>query len=160
VTGLTDAVQIVVGDGFSCALRRGGQVVCWGANSTLQLGDGTSADSSTPVGVVGLTDAGKPPVSGPPLVSTGAASAVTATGAVLAGTVDARGSQTAFVFEYGTTTAFGSLSAVDNAGSGSGRQSVTLPLAGLAPNTTYLYRLRREPHDRAWDVAPSRHQDR
>jgi alpha-tubulin suppressor-like RCC1 family protein len=141
VTGLTDAVQIVVGDGFSCALRRGGQVVCWGANSTLQLGDGTSADSSTPVGVVGLTDAGKPPVSGPPLVSTGAASAVTATGAVLAGTVDARGSQTAFVFEYGTTTAFGSLSAVDNAGRGSGWQSVTLPLAGLAPNTTYLYRL-------------------
>jgi len=141
VTGLTDAVQIAVGDGFSCALRRGGQVACWGENSNLQLGDGTSADSSTPVSVVGLTDAGKPPVSGPPLASTGLAAAVTGNSAVLAGTVDARGSPTAFVFEYGTTTSFGSLSAIDNAGAGSGQQAITLPLAGLSPNTTYLYRL-------------------
>ena len=42
--------------------------------------------------------------------------AITASGVRLAGTVNARGSQTAFAFEYGTTTAFGSLSAVDSAG--------------------------------------------
>jgi hypothetical protein len=78
---------------------------------------------------------------GLPVVATGAASAVTSTGATLAGTVNPHGSSTTFAFEYGTTNAFGSLSAVDNAGSGNGVQAVSLPLTGLAPNTTYLYRI-------------------
>jgi alpha-tubulin suppressor-like RCC1 family protein len=62
-TGLTDAVQIAAGNKSSCAIRRGGQVACWGDNSSLQLGSGTSANSSVPVAVVGITDAGRPPAS-------------------------------------------------------------------------------------------------
>jgi phosphodiesterase/alkaline phosphatase D-like protein len=78
---------------------------------------------------------------GLPAVTTGDATGVSASGATLAGTVDAHGAQTAFAFEYGTTNAFGSLSAVDNAGDGNAVQQVTLPISGLQPGTTYLYRL-------------------
>jgi hypothetical protein len=69
------------------------------------------------------------------------AAAVTATMAMLAGQVNPKGQSTAFPFEYGTTTSFGSLSAIDNAGAGGSPQDVTLPISGLAPGTTYLYRL-------------------
>jgi hypothetical protein len=74
-------------------------------------------------------------------VTTGAASGIAATSARLAGTIDAHGSQTSYAFEYGTTTAFGSLSTVDNAGAGNGAQPVSLPITGLAASTTYLYRI-------------------
>lgn len=69
VLGLTDAVEISAGTWHVCARRATGQVVCWGANMRGQLGDGTghgatvdaaSAEalhSSTPVAVLGITDA-------------------------------------------------------------------------------------------------------
>jgi hypothetical protein len=66
-----------------------------------------------------------------------AASAVSATGATLSGTVDAQGSPTAFTFEHGLTNAFGSISAVDSAGS----QQVSLTITGLTPGTQYRYRI-------------------
>jgi hypothetical protein len=78
---------------------------------------------------------------GLPVVTTGAASSITANGATLSGTVDPHASPTSFAFEYGTTTSFGSLSAIDSAGSAPGVQSVSLPVGGLAPSTTYLYRI-------------------
>jgi phosphodiesterase/alkaline phosphatase D-like protein len=78
---------------------------------------------------------------GAPVVTTGAASGVTSTGAKIAGTVDSHGSPTGFAVEYGTTNSFGSISAVDNAGATNGAQSVSLTIGGLTPNTTYLYRL-------------------
>lgn len=55
VAGLTNAVQISVGEYFACAVRTGGQVVCWGRNNNGQLGDGTDSDRPTPVAVPGLT---------------------------------------------------------------------------------------------------------
>lgn len=76
-----------------------------------------------------------------PTATTSAATTVTATGATLAGSVDPHGSSTAFAFEYGPTTAFGSISAIDSAGSDPGPHSVALAVAGLAPGTTYLYRI-------------------
>jgi hypothetical protein len=76
-----------------------------------------------------------------PLVMTGAASAVSATGATLAATVDPRGQRTAFTFEYGPTNAFGSVTAVDYAGDTTGSQAVSLPVTGLTPGTTYLFRV-------------------
>jgi 6-phosphogluconolactonase (cycloisomerase 2 family) len=78
---------------------------------------------------------------GAPIVATGAASQVSSTGATLAGTVDPQAIATTFTFEYGTTTSFGSLSSVDNAGQTAGPQAVSLPIGGLAANTTYLYRI-------------------
>jgi hypothetical protein len=76
-----------------------------------------------------------------PIVSTGSASMITATGATLAGSVDPQAAQTSFAFEYGTTTSFGRLSPVDNAGGSIGAEAVSLPIGGLAPRTTYLYRI-------------------
>lgn len=38
VAGLTDAIDVGVGEAFACALRRGGAVVCWGDASNGQLG--------------------------------------------------------------------------------------------------------------------------
>jgi hypothetical protein len=78
---------------------------------------------------------------GAPIAATGAASSVTSSGATLAGTLDPHGAATAFTFEYGTSLSFGSISAVDSAGGGNGARSVSLPVSGLAPNTTYYYRL-------------------
>lgn len=78
---------------------------------------------------------------GPPIVATGDARDISATGATLSATVDSHGAQTAFAFEYGTTTAFGSLSAIDSAGATNGSQSVALPIAGLTAGTDYLYRV-------------------
>ena len=76
-----------------------------------------------------------------PSVVTGAAGAVTTSGATLNGTVDPNGQATTYRFEYGTTTAYGSLTATQSAGGGNSPQSVSAPAAGLIPGTTYHYRL-------------------
>jgi alpha-tubulin suppressor-like RCC1 family protein len=57
VEGLTDAAWIAAGMAHTCAVRRDGRVVCWGAGSAGQLGDGASTDQAVPVVVLGLTDA-------------------------------------------------------------------------------------------------------
>jgi alpha-tubulin suppressor-like RCC1 family protein len=47
-------VQIALGGSHSCALTPEGGVVCWGANWSGQLGNGSNADSAAPVPVSGL----------------------------------------------------------------------------------------------------------
>jgi phosphodiesterase/alkaline phosphatase D-like protein len=72
----------------------------------------------------------------------GAATSPTATGVHLAGTVDPNGHKTAYVFEYGPTLTFGSITVPEYAGaaedSGVAANAV---LSGLTGGTTYYYRL-------------------
>ncbi len=57
VAGLAGIVQVSVGVRFACALDAAGTVFCWGENEKGQLGNGTTANSPTPVAVVGLPPA-------------------------------------------------------------------------------------------------------
>jgi subtilisin family serine protease len=86
---------------------------------------------------------GPPPPPPPaPFATTGAASSVTATGATLGGTVDARGAPTQFRFEYGTSpTSLTSSTPLASAGSGNGAVPVSAAISGLASETTYYFRV-------------------
>jgi hypothetical protein len=76
----------------------------------------------------------------PPGATTGAASAVTATSATLNGTVSPNKESTTYRFEYGTTTAYGSQTPAGTSG-GNADKSVSADVTGLAPSTTYHFRL-------------------
>jgi phosphodiesterase/alkaline phosphatase D-like protein len=78
-----------------------------------------------------------------PAASTGVASGVTRTAATLAGTIDPNGLPTVYHFEYGESTAYGlrAPTADAEAGFGSANVEVSNLVVGLAPGTTYHYRL-------------------
>lgn len=56
VAGAENADELDVGDGYAC-IRRGGAVLCWGANEQGQLGDGTRVSRTDPRPVLGIDDA-------------------------------------------------------------------------------------------------------
>jgi hypothetical protein len=95
-----------------------------------------------------FTTPAAPPVikitsTGPPWVATNPATQITSTSATLTGSVTPVGTPTTYHFEYGTSTSYGSSAPAPNASAGSGtsEQQETLDLSGLAPGTTYHYRL-------------------
>ena len=71
----------------------------------------------------------------------GYATSVDATGATLAGGIYPNGETTTYRWQYGTTSAYGAESAPATIAAGSSIASVQGALTGLAPGTTYHYRL-------------------
>ena len=59
VSGISNAVDLNVGNGHVCAVLADGAVKCWGSNDGGQLGigEGQSAGTSTPQAVPGITNA-------------------------------------------------------------------------------------------------------
>jgi alpha-tubulin suppressor-like RCC1 family protein len=57
VSGITDAVDLEVGEFHSCALLGDGTMACWGGGSSGALGDGSSADSARPTTVLDVAGA-------------------------------------------------------------------------------------------------------
>jgi hypothetical protein len=80
----------------------------------------------------------KPPA---PAATTGHAKDITQTSATLSGTVNPEGQATTYVFQYGTSTAYGNQTPTASAGSGTKSVPASAPLGGLVANTTYHYRL-------------------
>ena len=78
---------------------------------------------------------------GPLAGDAGAAHEVTYDSAVLSGAVNPQGSATSYYFQYGLTTAYGSQTAIADAGSGTSKVDVSLPITGLEPLSVYHYRL-------------------
>jgi phosphodiesterase/alkaline phosphatase D-like protein len=77
----------------------------------------------------------------PPAVATGAATNVTPTAATLTGSVDPNGRATTWYFEYGTSSSYGTKTAVKDVGSGGSAVAISAALANLARGRTYHYRL-------------------
>jgi hypothetical protein len=81
------------------------------------------------------------PLLSAPIVSTGSATNITATGMQLNGSVNPNSSATTYHFDYGTTTGYGQLTSTQNAGSGGASVPVNAVLSGLTPGTLYHFRL-------------------
>src|SRR6185312_11618771 len=78
---------------------------------------------------------------GPASATTGPALDVSSSSANVTGTVNPNGQSTAYTFQFGTTTGYGSQTNPQSAGSGSANQAVSSTLTGLDAGTTYHYRL-------------------
>ncbi len=76
-----------------------------------------------------------------PSVTTGSATGVTETEAMLRGTINPNGTETKYYFEYGTSTSYGSKTTEASAGSGESNVEVSKTIIGLAKSTTYDYRI-------------------
>jgi alpha-tubulin suppressor-like RCC1 family protein len=58
VTANTDWSQVALGEEYTCGLRRGGELWCWGRNDDGELGDGTGIERNSPVRIGDGTDWG------------------------------------------------------------------------------------------------------
>ena len=76
-----------------------------------------------------------------PAVTTGASSAISTVRATLAGTVDPFASSTSYAFEYGRTTAYGSVTTSRIVPPDDAAVPASAVVDGLAPGTRYHYRI-------------------
>lgn len=76
-----------------------------------------------------------------PTVVSGPAANVGQTSAVLTGKVDPNGRSTGYLFAYGPTNAYGTLTATRSAGAGTKPREVTQQITGLLPGTVYHFRV-------------------
>jgi hypothetical protein len=108
-----------------------GQVYHFRVDATSSAGTTVGSDmtfTTTPIITVGA-----------PIVTTAAATSVTASGAKLNGTVNPNGQATTWYFEYGPTTAYGSKTPVENAGSGTKAASVSITVTNLAQGVYHFH---------------------
>jgi NHL repeat len=96
--------------------------------------------TSPPGGTVGPDQTFSTPPLQPPVVSTGQASGVAQNTATLTAAIDTQGFETTYELDLGTDTSYGSRIFGD-AGPEPGTQTFTVALQGLAPGTTYHYRI-------------------
>jgi hypothetical protein len=125
-----------------------------GPTQTQALGSGSSARDRVASGGVCATtdqrgvlrampggcDAGAYEVA-PPAATTGAATAITTGAATLAGTVNPNLRASSYHFEFGPTDSYGESTGTQSAGAGNLPAQAAADLSGLAPATTYHYRL-------------------
>ncbi|MFZ2279949.1 MAG: cadherin-like beta sandwich domain-containing protein, partial [Prosthecobacter sp.] len=148
--------------GSSCtALCTDGTVATWGYNYYGQLGNNTTNNSLVPqLALTTSLNAGERVINPSrvanegqslalvaepvPTVTTLAATAVGSANATLNGTVNPNnGIAVAVSFDYGTTTAYGSsVTATPGSVTGGSDTAVSAALSGLAPNTTYHFRVK------------------
>jgi hypothetical protein len=76
-----------------------------------------------------------------PSASTGSAANITAGSAEVSGTVNPRGHAATYLFQYGSTTGYGSQTPLAAAGNGTTAVTARAGLSGLARHTLYHYRL-------------------
>ena len=104
------------------------------ANGAADLdGNPRSLGPATDIGAYELPEA--------PMATTSAATSVHASDAQLNAQVNPEGLPTTVSFQYGTSNAYGASTASQSAGSGLTGQPITAVLPGLAPMTTYHYRV-------------------
>jgi hypothetical protein len=77
----------------------------------------------------------------PPTATTAAATSIGDSVATLNGSVNPNGSETKYLFEYGTTASYGSKTSEASAGAGSSPVEKGQAVGGLSPNATYHYRV-------------------
>jgi hypothetical protein len=76
-----------------------------------------------------------------PAATTGGATAITPTTVTLHGSIDPNGTATSYLFQVGTTKLYGVDTATGSAGKGSKAVKRAVSVGGLAPATTYHYRI-------------------
>jgi trimeric autotransporter adhesin len=77
---------------------------------------------------------------GPPVVTTNSATNITATSATLNGSLNPHGLTTTIFFQYGTTTNYGSATAMQSQ-TGNTYRNITANINGLTSHTTYHFRM-------------------
>ncbi len=95
----------------------------------------------------------------PPAASTGSVSSVTASSAVLHGSLDAKAQPTNYVFQYGTTKFYGGQTPLAPGGRAPSTIQVSQAIGGLQADTTYHYRILATSASGATraSTAPSKH---
>jgi hypothetical protein len=111
------------------------------AGATNALNGPTDFDGDPRALGLGGTDIGADEFIPAPTAVTGDPGATTTTTAVINGMVNPNTIATTYHFEFGPTTAYGVSTPDRNAGSGTTLDPVSEQLSGLAPATTYHYRL-------------------
>jgi hypothetical protein len=77
----------------------------------------------------------------PPTASTGQATSVSNSSAVVNAVINPQGRTTSYYFQYGTTIGYGTQTSPGGAGGGTGNVAVHSSLTELLPNTLYHYRV-------------------